>query len=58
MIGTVVGCLVIAIVIVLVLGIAALSVASYFFEDALQWLSSPYIPDWVVDVIYWIQLFN
>lgn len=58
LIGTVVGCLVIAIVIFLVLVIAGLSIAAYFFGDAVQWLQNPNIPDWVIDVLQWILLFN
>jgi uncharacterized protein involved in cysteine biosynthesis len=58
MIGTIVGCLVIAIVIFLVLVIVGLSIATYFFDDAMQWLQNPYIPDWVIDVLQWVQLLS
>lgn len=58
LIGSIVGCLVILIVIFLVLVIAGFSIAAYFFGDAVQWLQSPYIPDWVGDVLQWILLFN
>ncbi|WP_156877762.1 hypothetical protein [Shimazuella kribbensis] len=58
MIGTIVGCLVVVIVILLVLVVVGLSIASYFFDDAMQWLTNPYIPDWVQDVLQWVLLFS
>ncbi|MCH5586538.1 hypothetical protein MK805_16490 [Shimazuella sp. AN120528] len=58
MIGAIVGCLVIVIVIFLVLSIAGIGIVAYFFGDAVQWLQNPYIPDWVIDVLKWIQIFN
>jgi hypothetical protein len=58
LIGTIVGCLVIVIVIFLVVAILGLSIAAYFFGDAMDWLQNPYIPDWVGDVLQWIQLLS
>jgi hypothetical protein len=58
LIATVVGCLIVAIVAVVVFGLIVLGIAAYFFEDALNWLENPYIPDWVGDVIQWIILFS
>jgi uncharacterized protein involved in cysteine biosynthesis len=58
LIATAVGCLIVIIVAMVVLGVIALGVVAYFFEDALNWLENPYIPDWVGDVIQWMLLFN
>jgi hypothetical protein len=58
LIASIVGCLVILIVIFLILVIVGFGIVSYFFDDAVQWLQSPYIPEWVGDVLQWILLFS